>query len=102
MRAHWIFEFERESYGYDEDTQEEYFDYEEYDYDIDQEEFDNLIARLFAEHHSIGFEQAKELIETYDLQDAFYEECEDMVETAIIEEFRYKAHKQYLEEKEWL
>ena len=101
MLARYTFEFERESYGYCEDTQEEYFEYEEFEYDIDQEEFDNFMAKLFAEVHKIPFEQAKEIMETYDLQDSFYEENMDLVDNAIEEEFRDKAYKEYLEELEW-
>ena len=101
MLARYTFEFERESYGYCEDTQEEYFEYEEFEYDIKQEEFDNLMAKLFAEVHKIPFECAKEIMETYDLQDSFYEENSDLVDCAIEEEFRDKAYKEYLEELEW-
>ena len=101
MLARYTFEFERESYGYCEDTQEEYFEYEEFEYDLDQEEFDNFMAKLFAEVHKIPFEQAKEIMETYDLQDSFYEENMDLVDNAIEEEFRDKAYKEYLEELEW-
>lgn len=101
MRASWKFEFAKESYGYCEDTQEEYFEYEEFEYDIDQEEFDNFMAMLFADVHNIPFEQAKEIMETYDLQDSFYEENMDYVDCAMETKFRDRAYKEYLEELEW-
>ena len=101
MRASWKFEFPVKSLGYCEETQEEYFEYEEYEFDIEQEEFDNFMASLFADVHNIPFECAKEIMETYDLQDSFYEENMDYVDLAMETKFRDRAYKEFLKELKW-
>ena len=74
---------------------EDYYDYDDYDYEISTEKVNKVLAELFADKYNIPTKTAEKIANDFDMYDLLEDEFSDDLEDVLKEMYYMEAWKHY-------